>query len=130
MNKPTDQDLLPCPFCGAKAESYGVADGQYYVACVNNDCNGQNGYEDTRDQAKQRWNRRAAVQPAGVAVPEGWKLVSIEPTEEMIQAGIETPCIETGDDIADEREDYRRMYSAMLAAAPYPVSGETAEVKS
>lgn len=54
--------------------------------------------------------------------PTKWKLVPIEPTEEMIQAGINTPCANTGDDSVDEPQDYRNVYGAMLNAAPESVS--------
>ncbi len=48
-----------------------------------------------------------------VAVPSGWALVPIEPTEEMIAAGRATPCT----DEEDMDDDYRAVYKAMLAAA-------------
>src|SRR5690606_38516107 len=52
------------------------------------------------------------------AVPEGWRLVPVEPTEEMVQAG-HTALMEwdarTGDDLGIEN-----VYGAMLAAAPTP----------
>lgn len=47
-----------------------------------------------------------APQPA---VPEGWKLVPVEPTDEMIDAG--------ADAIDGYRVDVMRAYEAMLAAA-------------
>lgn len=48
----------------------------------------------------------------------GFKWVPVEPTEAMLQAGINTPCALTGDDSVDEPQDYRNVYAAMLAAAP------------
>lgn len=50
--------------------------------------------------------------------PTKWKLVPIEPTEEMIQAGINMPCADTGDDSVDQPQDYINVYSAMINAAP------------
>lgn len=50
-------------------------------------------------------------------LPEGWKLVPVQPTEEMIKAG----CGE-GDDIYDSA--FIRAYDAALAAAPTPPAQE------
>jgi len=116
MSKPIDQELLPCPFCGDKAEVYEVADGQCYVACVNDECNGQNGYESSMADAVKRWNRRAAVQPAGVAVPEGWKMVPAAVTGRIVLA-MERNGVPDG-------TDTEMLWYAMLAAAPHPASGE------
>ena len=46
---------------------------------------------------------------------DGWKLVPIEPTDEMINAGRIAPC--TADEM-DADDDYRDVYKAMLSAAP------------
>lgn len=51
-------------------------------------------------------------------VPQGWKLVPVEPTLAMIRAGRDTPLAGEADD--DSPEDYRGVYRAMLAAAPQP----------
>lgn len=69
----------------------------------------------------ETWQARAALQPAGVAVPEGWKLVPVEPTDEMLQS-VTTSKHEAlrAEVMRMAGEDYR----AMLAAAPHPVSGE------
>lgn len=53
------------------------------------------------------------VEAQQVAVPAGWALVPINPTEEMIAAGRATPCT----DEEDMDDDYRVVYKAMLAAA-------------
>ncbi len=49
---------------------------------------------------------------AGADVAEGWRLVPVEPTEDLLKAGCAIPgvSLETG----------RRMWSQMLAAAPTP----------
>lgn len=52
--------------------------------------------------------------PVAVAVPDGWKLVPIEPTAEMIEAAINTPVADTGDDVDDQPQDYRNMWTAMI----------------
>lgn len=46
----------------------------------------------------------------------GWRLVPMEPTPEMLQAGADEPLAGDSDD--DAPEDYRAVYKAMLAAAP------------
>ncbi|WP_288081560.1 hypothetical protein [Pseudomonas sp.] len=66
--------------------------------------------------------------PVAGQVPEGWKLVPVEPTEAMLQAGIDTPCVITGKDEHDQIEDYRSMYRAMLSAAPSAPSADTVSV--
>ena len=60
-----------------------------------------------------------ALQASRVAVPatDGWKLVPLEPTAEMLQAGQDTPVSESDEDAL---EDYKAVYRAMLAAAPHP----------
>lgn len=51
------------------------------------------------------------------AVPEGWKLVPVEPTPEIIRAAGKTHCLPTdGWEI--------RIYQSMLAAAPQPPTAE------
>lgn len=47
---------------------------------------------------------------------EGWRLVPVEPTAEMVQAGRNEPLAGEADE--DAPEDYRAVYRAMLAAAP------------
>ena len=49
-----------------------------------------------------------------------WKLVPVEPTPEMIKAGADVECIITGIDEIDAPEDYKRVFMAMLEAAPQP----------
>lgn len=60
-----------------------------------------------------------ALQASHIAVPatDGWKLVPLEPTAEMLQAGQDTPVSESDE---DSLEDYKAVYRAMLAAAPHP----------
>lgn len=55
------------------------------------------------------------VEQAG-AVPEGWRLVPIEPTKEMLAAG------ESESD--SETATYETVFAAMLAASPQPPKGE------
>ncbi|MFG5778247.1 hypothetical protein ACFIQF_14355 [Comamonas sp. J-3] len=51
------------------------------------------------------------------AVPDGWKLVPVEPTEEMLQAGRDTPLSGLEEDAPD---DYKAVFKSMLSAAPPP----------
>jgi hypothetical protein len=53
-----------------------------------------------------------------------WKLVPVEPTPEMIKAGADVECIITGIDEIDAPEDYKRVFMAMLEAAPQPPKSE------
>lgn len=62
-----------------------------------------------------------AAPPAPASVPEGWQLVPVEPTQEMVVAGggaIDMNGGEGGDD--EMQSDAIHAYSAMLAAAPTP----------
>ncbi|MGY2441381.1 hypothetical protein [Pseudomonas sp. SDO52101_S400] len=55
------------------------------------------------------------VKDAPVAVvPDGWKLVPVEPTTAMIEAAINTPVEDTGDDEVDQSQDYKNMWCSML----------------
>ncbi|MBU9242650.1 helix-turn-helix domain-containing protein [Burkholderia multivorans] len=65
------------------------------------------------------WKARAAASPAAEAVPAGWKLVPIEPTEEMSAAGGRFLSIMS----LPEREA-GSVYRAMLAAAPQPAQAD------
>lgn len=51
-------------------------------------------------------------------IPEGYVLVPVELTQEMIQAGIDTECVDTGDEDFDETQDYRAVYKSFLESAP------------
>lgn len=58
------------------------------------------------------------AQPVQVQVPEGWRLVTVEPTPEMLDA-----VVSTMDDLLlgkHAEQQYRDDWSAMLAAAPLP----------
>lgn len=77
-----------------------------------------------------RWlSRLAGVnQQAGSGVPEGWRLVPIEPTEEMAKAA-RNPNGETMDGYPNPAT-YAERYKAMLAAAPLPPSPAAKAVQS
>ena len=57
--------------------------------------------------AAMRWGACVMRVYTAPKVPEGWKLVPVEPTEEMLNACWDTPY-----------SSYIRKYKAMLAAAP------------
>ena len=71
---------------------------------------------------------RAALASAHVAVPDGWKLVPIEPTPEMEDAGINVPFGQ------DDSPPPATVYAAMIGAAPdapvdsAPVAGEAQKI--
>ncbi len=111
-------DLLPCPFCGSGRVGLSIGYSlEYSVSCHNCHCEGATSAIDK--DAMTAWNTRATPpSQAEQAVPAGWKMVPIEPTEEMIEAGYEhtaDPCW---------RENYIEAYKASVAAAPpAPVPG-------
>ena len=64
------EELKPCPFCGSAAKD-GMGYNYHKVCCSSLACRMSNMYF-----TKKEWNMRAKAQ----AVPEGWKLVPVEPT--------------------------------------------------
>ena len=58
--------LLPCPFCGSRAEIHKMTNGQYYVDCSldNGFCHviPKTGGYDTPEEAAEAWNRREGEQ--------------------------------------------------------------------
>lgn len=57
------------------------------------------------------------------AVPEGWKLVPVEPTQEMLIAGVRG-FQKAGYNDCDKLHDWTGCYRAMLAAAPSPAAAK------
>lgn len=68
--------------------------------------------------AWRAWQAALAQQPAPVAVPDGWKLVPVEPTGGMLDNA--TSCVVAVGDGADYvgRDEAAEIYRALLAAAP------------
>jgi len=66
----------------------------------------------------------APVAQAQHSVPEGWKLVPVEPTKEMMLNG--SSCQHHGHDdlTCVQRQARRGIWSKMLAASPQPAKGE------
>lgn len=138
-------DLLPCPFCGGAAiiddienrsgllvRVLGPDDRVFYsVAC--GECNALIDQDYwLESEAIAAWNTRALKRPNEPA-PDGWKLVPVQPTPEMLEPMAREDCKRDGLD-PDEPEPphghyprwygrcsaYDAMYRAMLAAAPTP----------
>lgn len=71
-----------------------------------------------------------AVAPmlASARVPDGWQLVPIDPTDEMIEKGTDQHECAQGDpwytDLPLSENDCNAIYKAMLAAAPKPEKEE------
>ena len=122
-------ELLPCPFCGAGTTRV-VMNGQTWTGTKYSDpisvsvvhhCDpieGQPSRQIERigrdaESAIAAWNRRAS--PA--SAPAGWKLVPVEPTEEILDV-----MFDAGIDRHDG--DLTILYRAILAAAPTPPSTE------
>jgi hypothetical protein len=114
-------ELLPCPFCGVKAIALG---GGRNIHCGYEGCFMTSVWAkaDTKELAAQCWNTRV--------VPAGYKLVPIEPTEDMVVSGFES----WPDEYFSKPEDWlafdamsgcqqaahkaRLCWAAMLEAAP------------
>lgn len=51
--------LLPCPFCGGKAEFVGMDDIGYHIRCENvTNCSIEQMNIETKERAVNRWNTR------------------------------------------------------------------------
>ena len=62
--------------------------------------------------------QQAAHRAPVVPVPQGWKWVPVEPTQHMIHEGSNADCVLNANEPNADRK--RRVYCAMLAAAPKP----------
>ncbi len=60
-------EILPCPFCGSKADMQNQFGSDYWVQCTNLDCGATDGTNNSEpNSAALRWNRRAAPLPPAV----------------------------------------------------------------
>lgn len=81
--------------------------GWKYIRCTHGDLYGV-GWDRAQIKAEEALAAHdAAQQAAPVAVPQGWKPVPVEPTEDMLLAA----------ELSKPR-GYRDLWAAMLAAAP------------
>lgn len=70
-------------------------------------------------EAGAEWQARAQLAaPAGV--PEGWRLAPVEPTEDMLRAGLQYDSEQDPNNPDSRVEELKIDYSLMLAAAPSP----------
>jgi len=81
----TDEQLKPCPFCGCTTspELKGNGIGDNWLECV--ECGASTRLREDGAGSTKDWNRRALL-ASKPAVPEGWKLVPVEPTDAMVDA--------------------------------------------
>ncbi|PZQ46157.1 MAG: hypothetical protein DI551_05620 [Micavibrio aeruginosavorus] len=57
-------------------------------------------------------------------VPDGWKLVPVEPTDDMIQAALDNcPFVIEEEDVCETTDTLMIVYKAMLSAAPVQTDG-------
>ena len=116
MTNIQEREIKPCPWCGevpdvSKNESFRLTDGVKYGAlqCCVVGPEVRTGYKDLqfwRDDAIEAWNCRAPQAPS-VAVPKGYALVPVEPTEAMMHAAEDVP----------SPRPYGAVYQAMVAAS-------------
>ena len=123
------EELKPCPFCGNSAATvyprtcdkdtpYNPRDRAFPIVRCGG-CGAEAAGKDWKgaDTAIAAWNTRAVLAPI---VPQGWKLVPMEPTPEMVRAAddeLMTPL--SG---MSRGSGPVRVYRAMLAASPAPAA--------
>lgn len=112
-------DLKPCPFCGESAEFMEGADddGQWVaVGCTGCGAGSRQHYpvmDDARPHAQSAWNSRDPFASSAAGQREGWKLVPVLPTDEMLEAG---GGMIPGDEV--DRTAAGIVWCFMLAASP------------
>lgn len=124
-----DETLLPCPFCGGKAEFDYDDDGLNWISCSKCGISTDTAYHtdvDARETLRDVWNRRAiqsgnSAQP--VTVPAGYVLVPVEPTPEMMLHKSGCQHHAWNDPDCPMRETRRLVWSHMLSAAPTAPDG-------
>jgi hypothetical protein len=123
--------LLPCPFCGGRMQRRDAlwpseGDTDAIIHAEPTDCPIEGAFSigtaDDCVSVAAAWNRRAplvlqALDAGQPVAPAGWKLVPIEPTDEMVQAGEDELNTHLGAGSVIAR-DPLFCYRAMLAASP------------
>jgi Lar family restriction alleviation protein len=98
------EELKPCPFCGGKAEYWIDNDYQDRHVITCGYCGCEKRYEYSMDGVIEEWNTRH--------VPDGYALVPVEPTQDMIDEAL----YDTGyEGVSDDAVVYN--WKAMIAAA-------------
>jgi hypothetical protein len=116
--------LLPCPFCGAAARMKPSTRGDYTSIVCNSPCAGPLAIVVPNDQIEAgiaAWNTRApqavaAQAPTAVAVPDGWKLVPMEPQDMQQAAGVHAIRFDTT--LINKMWTANKVYREMVASAP------------
>jgi len=108
MSRSKQVELKSCPFCGGEG-SVTHAVGEFWARCMT--CEASTVLCGTETRAIIAWNTRAPS-----ALPVGWKLVPVEPTEEMCEAGAPYTGADHGP--CDPNECAEDTYRAMLSASP------------
>lgn len=115
------EELRSCPFCGGAVQhrhALFVSDGNtdaiiHAAPAVCGLLDFDIGTADFGVSVAAAWNRRAQAVPA---VPQGWKMVPVEPTPEMVEAGWLAYLNGTDDNRGDFATGYRAMLAAVHAA--------------
>ena len=119
--------LKPCPFCGSEPGTLARPDNidgtEFYAAvfchCVGYSATAHAGrrgktQEEATSAAHAAWNHRSP--PAAPQVPAGMALAPVEPTNDMLVAGLDVGNFGL-------RARYRAMLAAAPAAQPVPATG-------
>lgn len=114
------ETLKSCPFCGATNLHVFIdtEDGNesHGIQCAG--CWMSSSEKGSKDEATAAWNRRAAIQQAAGAVPEGCRIVPMEPSKAMLdRAAAFALNVSLGGSYG--WTDYMRdLYARMLSAVP------------
>lgn len=121
-----DIELLPCPFCGAACHFEKDEGAWEWVECESCGMQGNRSaslMDDCKPILAAAWNRRAAIEAdRAQRVPDGWKLVPVDPVRSMVDAAERVDWADS-----DVRGNIYNMWNVMLASTPAPAQQEPAE---